>query len=118
MEWVRQVGRAGAYIAKYVSKGDSEAPFPSGARIYGVGGLEGDALNEARFLAMPKWLQEQVREQAEQGQQIRRCPHGSGWLNRESGEVFRSPWRVVFWCGTLWAYRIDDGGDGNVALDT
>jgi hypothetical protein len=99
MEWAHQ---AVGYIAKYVSKGQENANLPFRARMYGVGGLEGEALNEARWWALPTWL----REQVEQNQQIRRR-HGGGWIDLDSSEFFKSPWRVIFQGGSVWAYRVD-----------
>lgn len=97
MEWARC---AVGYVSKYVSKGQEGVKLPEGARMYGVGGLEGVALDEARWWALPKWL----REQVEQWQKIRRRV-GGGWLDHDTGELFESPWRVVFLAGGIWIYR-------------
>ncbi|MDR0702379.1 MAG: hypothetical protein LBF61_08255 [Azoarcus sp.] len=103
MEWARH---AVGYAAKYVSKGQDDIILPKGARMYGVGGLEGEALNEARWWALPVWLREQVGKD----QPVRRCPCGGGWLDKESGEIFRSPWKVAFRGGSVYAYQ----GDGPI----
>lgn len=99
MEWARC---AVGYISKYVSKGQEGVKLPEGARMYGVGGLEGVALDEARWWALPAWL----REQVEQSQKIRRRD-GGGWLDHDTGELFESPWRVVFLAGGIWIYRVE-----------
>jgi hypothetical protein len=100
MEWARC---AVGYVSKYVSKGQDNAVLPAGARMYAVGGLKGDALNEARWWALPGWL----REQADKNQTVPRRRCGGGWVDLDNGEIFRSPWRVVFSRGGIWAYRMD-----------
>ncbi|MDR3323748.1 MAG: excisionase family DNA-binding protein [Zoogloeaceae bacterium] len=109
MEWARC---AVGYVSKYVSKGQEGAKLPKGARMYGVGGLKDEALQEARWWALPGWLRKRTEEAlAEpnpapwQGHQFCRCP-GGGWVDRESGECFTSPWRVVFEHGALWLYAV------------
>ncbi|MBV5336855.1 MAG: hypothetical protein J0653_02345, partial [Deltaproteobacteria bacterium] len=54
-----RIKTAVGYIAKYASKGQESGRLPKGARMYGVGGLEGEALDEARWWALPAWLREQ-----------------------------------------------------------
>lgn len=94
MEWARC---AVGYVSKYVSKGGEGMNLPSGARMYGVGGLEGEALAEARWWALPGWL----REKVELGQTVRRRV-GGGWFDVETNELFVSPWIVVFRGGGVW----------------
>jgi len=101
MEWARC---AVGYIAKYVSKGQEDVSLPKGARMYGVGGLQGEALNEARWWALPGWLRDEHKVTKDQ-QVIRRV--GGGWIDRETGECFFSPWRVRFIKGRVFAYRPD-----------
>jgi hypothetical protein len=101
MEWARC---AVGYISKYVTKGQEDVALPKGARMYGVGGLHGDALNEARWWALPGWLRDE--HQISKDQQIRRRV-GGGWIDRDTGEVFSSPWRVKFFKGQVFAYRHD-----------
>jgi hypothetical protein len=97
MEWARH---AVGYVSKYVSKGQEGIKLPSGARMYGVGGLTGDALAESRWWALPTWLRGLVAR----GDTVRRAPPGTGggWLHRDTGELFQSPWRVWFSNGRLW----------------
>lgn len=94
MEWARC---AVAYVSKYVSKGQEDAKLPSGARMYGVGGLTGEALSEARWWALPGWLRKIVKI----GEKVRRRV-GGGWLHHDTGELLRSPWRVIYSGGVLW----------------
>lgn len=98
MEWARH---AVGYISKYVSKGhEADQVLPEGARMYSVGGLEGAALDEARWWALPGWLRESVQV----GTFVRRRP-GGGWIDKETGERYVSPWRVQFIRGELWIVR-------------
>lgn len=98
MEWARC---AVAYVSKYVSKGHEGHGLPKGARMYGVGGLEGLALQEARWWSRPAWLRELVAI----GQQVFRRI-GGGWLDRDTGEIFQSPWRVFFRDCRVWVVRM------------
>jgi hypothetical protein len=108
MEWARSpVG----YVAKYASKDDGAFALPKGARMYGVGGLEGEALDEARWWAFPGWLREQVTV----GEQVRR-QIGGGWLNCATGELYRSPWRVFFSNGCVFIIRNEPTGGAHAAL--
>lgn len=94
IEWARN---AVGYVAKYTSKGTGSAPYPKSARIHGCGGLRGGKLDEARYWRRPGWL----REQTSSGQALSRMV-GGGWLDRETGEVFKSPWKVLFIEGGVW----------------
>ena len=100
MEWARD---AVGYIAKYVSKGGDFYRLPKGARMYGVGGLVGDALDEARWWARPGWLRDLVKI----GQKVFRSK-GGGWIDRDTGETYHSPWRVMFRAGAVYLYRITE----------
>lgn len=99
MEWARC---AVGYVSKYVSKGQEGAKLPAGARMYGVGGLTGEALGEARWWALPGWL----RGLVERDQTVRRRV-GGGWIDRDTGELYESPWRVLFQGDAIWIYRIE-----------
>lgn len=99
MEWAKC---AVGYVSKYVSKGDEKVQLPKGARMYSVGGLKDEALSEARWWALPTWL----REQVEKSQVVRRNK-GGGWLDRDSGEMYWSPWKVIFRHGEIWIFRTD-----------
>ena len=101
IQWARNpVG----YIAKYASKGEhSGFKFPAGARIYGSGGLTGDALDEARWWKLPAW----ARELSQPSDKLRRRI-GGGILNPDTGEVLLTPWRVRFISGQVYIYRVDE----------
>jgi hypothetical protein len=84
--------------------------------MYNVGGLEGDALYEARWWALPQWLRVLLLgEEAAPDQRTpcvwrdtpRRCP--GGWIDKESGEFFVSPYEVRFIAGGVWLWRKDQG---------
>lgn len=81
------------YISKYTSKGathDSLAIMPKGARMHGFGGFEVAEREVLRWHAMPSWLKEQIGFVV-----AKRCV-GGGWVNPETGEWFKSPYRVWF----------------------
>jgi len=93
------------YIAKYASKGtQGNCKFPDGARIYGVSGLVGDALLEARWWKLPAW----AREHSTPSDGLRRRASGGGILNPSTGELLLTPWRVKFSGGHVYIYRVDD----------
>jgi hypothetical protein len=108
MEWARC---AVGYVAKYSSKGGNAFALPKGARMYGVGGLEGDALHEAQWWALPGWL----RDLVVLGEKVRRRI-GGGWVSLDSGELFRSPWRVFFANGRIYIVRNEPIGGVHAAL--
>ncbi len=96
-EWARD---AVGYVAKYASKGDSGPRLPKGARMYGVGGLTGLALDEARWWALPSWLREVITP----GTRLR-PNRGGGWADQGTGELYKSPWRVLFRGGFVFITR-------------
>lgn len=100
IEWARN---AVGYIAKYASKADSLHLPAKGARMHGNGGLTGDALIEQRWWKLPSWL----RDCVEPSDGVRRAPSGTGggFVNPESGEVYRSPWVVFFKGGYVFIER-------------
>ena len=97
MQWARN---AVGYVAKYATKGDSGPRLPKGARMYGVGGLTDVALDEACWWARPTWLRAQVRL----GASLRPL-QGGGWVDRDSGEIYASPWTVIFRGGFVFLRR-------------
>ena len=104
IEWARN---AIGYIAKYASKGDSLALPAKGARMHGNGGLTGEALLEQRWWKLPTWLRSDVQP----SDRVRRAATGSGggFLHPASGEVYRSPWEVIFNGGSVFI-RLRAGG--------
>ena len=75
-----------AYLVKYASKG-MDGPqygrFPSGARLYGVGG----AVNHLGWYRAPGWLR---RKFGSPGDRI--VKRGPWWCNHSTGIAYRSPW--------------------------
>lgn len=100
IEWARN---AVGYIAKYASKGDALHQPAKGARMHGNGGLTGGALIEQRWWKLPGWLRDRV--QPSDG--VRRSPAGAGggFINPDTGEVYRSPWVVFFRGGFVFIER-------------
>ena len=105
-EWARN---AVGYIAKYASKADSLNQPEKGARMHGNGGLTDEAVIEQRWWKLPAWL----RERVEPSDGVRRAAAGTGggFVNPESGEVYRSPWVVFFKGGSVF---IAMRGESNV----
>lgn len=97
IEWVRN---AVGYIAKYASKGSSLHRPAKGARMYGILGLTGSALQEARWWRMPKWVRDCV-PMAELFQRVR-----GGVVALESGEFYACPWQVVFCSGKIFLQQV------------
>lgn len=97
IEWAKN---AVGYIAKYASKADALCLPAKGARMHGNGGLRGDALLEQRWWKLPSWL----RSDVEPSDRIRRAlPRtGGGFLHPDTGEVYRSPWVVIFRGGSVF----------------
>jgi hypothetical protein len=100
VEWARN---AVGYIAKYASKADGLFKPAKGARMHGNGGLDGEALIEQRWWKLPGWLRHQVKP----SDGVRRAVAGTGggFVDPETGEVFRSPWVVFFKNGAVYIER-------------
>jgi hypothetical protein len=100
VEWARN---AVGYIAKYASKADGLFKPAKGARMHGNGGLDGEALIEQRWWKLPGWLRHQVKP----SDGVRRAVSGTGggFVDPETGEVFRSPWVVFFKNGAVYIER-------------
>lgn len=94
IEWARC---AIGYIAKYASKADSLHLPVKGARMHGAGGLNGDALLEARWWKLPRWARLQTDPQDRARRQS-----GGGILKPETGELLKTPWRVYLDRGKVW----------------
>lgn len=103
IEWARN---AIGYIAKYASKADSLHLPAKGARMHGNGGLIGDALLEQRWWKLPAWARERV-------QPSDRCKRlkGGGLLVALTGEVLHTPWRVIFFGGQVYIWRVDESSE-------
>lgn len=92
-EWARN---AVGYIAKYASKGTDQKRITS-ARHHGNGGMTGEAQLEQRWWKLPQWLRESVAP----ADGVKRIPK-LGYLSPGTGEVFRSPWEVIFEHGSIY----------------
>ena len=91
IEWAKN---AVGYIAKYASKGDSLALPAKGARMHGNGGLTDEALQEQRWWKLPGWLRHKVIPAEGVKRAVARS--GGGFVHPGSGEVYKSPWVVIF----------------------
>jgi hypothetical protein len=91
IEWAKN---AVGYIAKYASKGDSLSLPAKGARMHGNGGLTDEALQEQRWWKLPSWLRGKVTPPECVKRAVART--GGGYVHPQSGEVYRSPWVVIF----------------------
>jgi hypothetical protein len=96
-EWAKN---AIGYIAKYASKGSALIQYVRGARHHGNGGMTGDALLEQRWWKLPCWLRVQVIP----SDQVKRrlTSNGGGFVHPESGEVFQSPYEIIFERGVIF----------------
>lgn len=97
IEWAKN---AIGYIAKYASKGDSLALPAKGARMHGSGGLTDEALLEQRWWKLPGWMREQVTPA--DGARRSAAGSGGGFVCPASGEVYKSPWEVLFKGGQVF----------------
>lgn len=107
IEWARN---AIGYIAKYASKADSLHPPAKGARMHGNGGVSFDPVMcdkggtcdpfpiagrlEQMWWKLPTWL----RDTVEPSERLRRAEPrtGGGHVHMDTGEVYRSPYVVIF----------------------
>lgn len=96
-EWAKN---AIGYIAKYASKGSDLIQYRPRARHHGNGGMTGDALLEQRWWKLPMWL----RPTVEPSERVQRRK-GGGFLHPATGQVFESPWEVIFERGTVFIKR-------------
>lgn len=84
------------YMVKYTSKAETpqhDHHYPRGARIYGLGGGGvGERLASHRA-SLPAWLALQLQR----GTRVRRIV-AAGWLEVETGALYRSPYGVR-WSG-------------------
>jgi hypothetical protein len=100
--WTNQIWARNAigYIAKYVSKGSDLVQYVPNARHHGNGGLDGKELLEHRWWRLPVWL----RELVDASDAVKRRPAGSGggYIAPSTGELFFSPWEVVFSLGQVF----------------
>lgn len=98
----RGVRNPAAYMAKYLSKLDSEsvAAMPAGCRKYGSGGLTELERMTSRWWSLPSYVREHFGDMVAD---VRRRV-GGGFLSRVTGNWLASQWRVS-WCWWLWDGR-------------
>lgn len=85
IEWVKNAVR---YVTKYATKLEGkDVEFPPGLRIHGSGGLIPKERRLRAYLALPGWLRDQANPQV-----AYRPVEGGGYVDTETGEIFRSPW--------------------------
>lgn len=80
---VQRMRNGVGYMAKYLGKAE-EMNLPTGARLWGFGGLDGERRGELRWWRSPRWLRRLVPLEAG----VKRLK--GGWWQR---------------CGTVFAYR-------------
>jgi len=99
IEWAK---RAVGYLAKYASKLESKSGlgFPRGARLHGKGGLAEFGRSICQWWALPGWARE-VCDLA--GRAVRR--KGCGLVERTTGVLLPSPWRVSRCDSGAWVAR-------------
>lgn len=85
------------YIVKYATKGSNEVyALPKNCRLFGVGGGDGLERLAAHRAGLPLWLRQMLTPTS----RAKKISH-VGWLDRESGEIFSSPF-VLSWGKDPW----------------
>lgn len=93
------------YLVNYAAKADAmSAPFPRGARIFGVGGADREVRAEKRWRLLPAYVR--ARFNASDG--VKRA-RGGGWLSVVTGEWLRAA-TLAFFEGRIVAIP-PSGGD-------
>lgn len=87
MSNIKLARRAVGYLVKYATKGDADDHMPKGARLFGVGGLDAEDSLATHRARLPRWLADTVRGRARRVVRV-------GWVDLETGEIHRSPWRI------------------------
>lgn len=80
---VKPIGYLMSYLSKIETK--NVAQFPTGARIFGIGGLDKTAADCKRWILWPSYLQSNVSV----GEKFRPAK-GGGFVNADTGEFYRS----------------------------
>lgn len=91
------------YVMSYAKKLRSRRGIPKDARIYGIGGLSGQARRIRSWVNFPAFIQARAAVTDSYGRQP-----GGGWVNRVTGEWFASeyvlaPFKAV---GTTFVVRV------------
>lgn len=94
------------YLTKYASKAtEADARgFPRGARMHGVCGLSKTRRRWQRSYLSARWVREAFRDALGSLRELDLMKVTGGYLDRASGLLVRSPWRVeIDEGGTAWA---------------
>lgn len=89
--WNETCRKVSAWI-HYISKRNCKTDLPTGARVFGYGGLDEQAKEAVQHAMLPIWLKTLLSSNAK----VKRVPK-VGWLDLGTGEVYESPW--------LWSPR-------------
>lgn len=88
IKWARKpVGYLTKYISKLTTKGGG---FPKGLRLHGSGGLDFEVRQTRTWRFLPNWLHVQTTPAMRMARAL-----GGGWVSRETGEVFDSPFCMI-----------------------
>lgn len=93
--WVESCRSVKAWC-RYMAKFNSTAKLPKGARLYGYGGLDDAGKTAVSRAALPRWLLVLLPS----GHRASRFP-GRGWVDIETGEIYRSPYVWTPWGAVL-----------------
>lgn len=86
---IEKVEKAIGYLAKYLSKTESDIHrFAKGQRTHGSGGLDPADKIERRWWLAPGYVRQRWPDKSEDV----RPAVGGGWLSRRTGEWIASPW--------------------------
>ncbi|MCK9383717.1 MAG: hypothetical protein M0Q15_03665 [Nevskia sp.] len=89
IEWARApIGYVAKYASKLQSKGLTQATFPRGFRIFGVGGLDTEDKERRAWANLPGWLRDHVTPA------YRMLRISGGWVSRETWDFWPSIWRL------------------------
>lgn len=94
------------YLTKYASKVESKggAGWPKGARLYGVAGLSVEQRRYRRLRTCACWLREALVSAVGSLAAVDLVKVLDGYLDRASGVLLQSPWRVELDAGgQAWA---------------
>ena len=103
MSNIKSAQKPVGYLVHYAKKAkDTAHEFPAGARIHGCGGLEVHARIEARWWRATKQAREYFGGVVMNIHKIT-----GGWVHRPTGELWRTPWRVLKINGLLHLTKIN-----------
>lgn len=104
----RSRGKGANYITKlsaYITKGEAGESFPPHCRLFGVSRTDPGERLAAHRAGLPMWLSSQLQP----GTTARRESF-IGWVCRQTGEVFSTPWTVSLRClaDRTWALQLKE----------